>query len=105
VIGAKHLESMRHAGKRPPGFVVLTESKFIAKNARNRELYPLIFDPEKTQDWRIIHGLWVGLVTYLPREKVAPICQEILNAGPSCFGITYLGYKEIEHERVVSAIR
>lgn len=105
MIGAVTLRQMREKGLRPPGFVVVTESKAIAKNARERGLFPLVFDPDKPDDWRLIHGLWVGLITYLPREKVAPIAQGILGAEPWQFGITYFGKYAVEHERIVSAAR
>lgn len=96
---------MRERGARPPGFIVATEDARIARNARNRGLYSLVFDPEKPQDWRSIHGLWVGLITYLPREKVSHVCQAILEAEPSMFGATYYGKHDIEHDRILSATR
>jgi len=90
-------------GARPLGMVIVTESRDIARNARQRDLYPVLFNPDQTEDWRVLHGLNVGLCTYLDRAKVVRTCQEILAAEPRAFAVTYFGGAEIEHERIVDA--
>lgn len=99
--GGKTLIDMRRSGVRPPGMVIVTESGEIARNARQRDLYPLVFSLESEEDWRLVHGLNVGLCTRLDRPKVAPICMAILEARPRLFGVTYLGGEEIEHETII----
>lgn len=100
MIGAPALIAMRLRGIRPPGMVVVTESQDIARNARQRDLYPLVFDPDVEEDWRLIHGLNVGLCTRLERPQVASVCIAILNAEPRRFGVTYLG-EEVEHDTII----
>jgi hypothetical protein len=99
--GAKHLGNMRVAGKRPPGFVVVTDSREIAENARQRDLYPVVFEPGARYDWRVLHGLDVRLVTCLQRAEVAEICQHILEVNPATFHATYFGEHETEHDTII----
>lgn len=101
MIGARTLTELRMAGFRPPGFVVVTECRQIAGNARSRGFYALIFDPEKKADWRLIRALDVALCTKLKRDKAAPVCQQILEFAPRSFSATYYG-SEIEHDTVIS---
>ncbi len=101
--GAEQLEQMRHTGKRPMGPIFVTESPDIAKNARQRGLYPLLFDPEKTDDWRALRSLDVHLLTKLDRPAVASVCMAIADANPSAFYATYFGKYEIEHDTVIHA--
>lgn len=101
LIGGRALELMRQGGKRPPGFIVVTECRAIASRNRKRDLYPLVFEPGKTYDWRVIHGLDVRLVTWLRRDEVAPVCMEILESGPLTFNATYYTENSVEHDHVI----
>lgn len=100
-IGGKTLEAMRQKGKRPPGFILVTEARDIAANYRKRDIYPLVFEPEKAYDWTVIHGLDVQFVTRLPRGAVGSTCLAILNAAPRTLYATYHGRHEIEKDAVI----
>lgn len=104
-IGGKTLVRMRMQGKRPPGFVVVTESPLVATHFRNplRSMHVLMFDPAQDYDWRVIHGLDVGLITELPREKVTSLCAAIFAAEPSRFHAHY--HATDEHDLVIDGTR
>lgn len=99
-IGGKTLFEMRMQGARPPGFIVVTESREVARNARQRELYPLIFEEGKAYDWTLLRGLQVRICTHLRREKVAPICASIFEAEPLTLACTYYN-DDPEHDTVI----
>lgn len=102
-VGAKSLLRMRMAGKRPQGFVVVTESPAIAKHFRNplRDMHVIVFDPEKDYDWTVLHGLPVGFITNAERSLVAKTCAAIFDAGPSRLHAHYHGRYETEHDWII----
>lgn len=103
--GADTLEQMRMQGKRPAGFIVVTECPGIARTARQRGFYPLTFSAGKEYDWRAVRGLRVQVVTKLKREAVASICLGIMDAEPENFGVTYDDGKDFEHDWAIHAAR
>lgn len=88
-VGGKTLIAMRSQGLRPPGFIVVTEDRELARNARSKELYPLVFDPAEVYDWRLLHGLTAHVLTYLKREQVAKVCAGIFDAQPCALYASY----------------
>jgi hypothetical protein len=98
--GGKHLLQMRMAGKRPPGFIVVTEDRQIARNARSRDLYPLVFDEGCAYDWTLIHGLNVHVCTHLMREKTSAVCRAIFDAEPLTLHCTHYRDDPL-HEAVI----
>jgi hypothetical protein len=102
-IGGATLAEMRRQGLRPPGFIVVTEDRALATNARSKALYPLVFEPGKDYDWRVVHGLWVHVFSYLKREQVAPICAGIFDVAPSRLGVRY--YNDDPEREVIIAAR
>jgi hypothetical protein len=103
--GADTLERMRMQGKRPAGFIVITECRDIARTARERGLYPITFTAGKAYDWRAVKGLRVQVVTKLRREAVASICLGIMESEPENFGVTYDDGKDFEQDWVIHAAR
>lgn len=104
--GAVQLEQMRFAGKRPPGFIVVTECRGIAKTARRRGFYPLVFTPGEAHDWRSLKGLRVRIITKLARAALASTCIDIVGADPGTFAVTYSDHRNsLEHEWVIDAAR
>jgi hypothetical protein len=101
--GGKTLELMRLKGKRPPGFVVITESSKIASHYRNplRSIFVLRIEPGKSYDWRVVHGLDVLVDTELDRSTVAPMCQALLEVGPKSFRVHYHGRHETECDKIL----
>lgn len=103
--GFATLARIRLSGKRPRGFIVVTEAKDIASTARRRDLCPLVFEPGKSYDWRVLKALDVRLITRLKRDTVAPVCMAILEADPRSFWATYDDGEAFEHEWVIRAAR
>jgi hypothetical protein len=103
--GADQLERMRLSGKRPAGFIVVTEDADIARNARQQDFCSLVFDPAAAHDWRALKGLDVRLVTNLARSAAAPACLAIVDADPVTFCATYFSRHDIEHDWVIRAAR
>lgn len=102
-IGGKTLELMRLKGKRPPGFIVVTESKEIASFYRNplRAIFVLRIEPGESYDWRVVHGLDVLVDTELDRPAVAPMCQALLDVGLRSFRVHYHGRHETECDKIL----
>lgn len=94
------LERMRFAGKRPAGFIVVTESREIAFSARRHGFLPIVFNPAKPHDWRVLKALDVALVTRLKREQVAQACVDVMDADPRSFVVTYDDGETCQHETV-----
>lgn len=101
--GAAELARMRFAGKRPAGFIVVTEAKEVARRAVKGGFHPLVFDPSKDYDWRVVKSLDVAVVTRLKRDAVAQTCRAIFDADPHSFCVTYDDGKTFEHEAVIAA--
>ena len=101
--GFRELVAMRLAGKRPPGFVVVTEVDDIARHFRHphRSMCALIFKPGETYDWRLLHALDVAIVTRLDRAAVAPLCQDLLEIEPRSFAVTYNGEHGAEYDAII----
>jgi hypothetical protein len=87
--GGNELARMRHRGKRPPGLIWVTEDPEIARVARARGFFVLMFEPGNTYDWTVGHRLDLAVVTNLNREKAAPICTAIMAAEPLSFCASY----------------
>lgn len=99
--GGRDLVEMRSKGKRPPGFIAVTERKDVAASFGRRGLFALTFQPGRDYDWTLLHGLDVAIVTWLPREKVTDMCVAILAVAPRSFNATYHGKYETEHDHVI----
>jgi hypothetical protein len=100
-VGGRQLASMRMARKRPPGFIVVTEDRDLARNARKDGFHVLTFDPAESYDWRMVHGLDVGLVTRLERAAVSATCLAILDVQPQAFHAHYFTRLGPEHDRII----
>lgn len=100
MIGGNRLIEMRMAGARPPGFIVVTEDRQVARNARARGLYPLIFDPKETDDWTVVRGLNVRVCTNLRREQIQATTAVIFHAEPLTLACTYYD-DDPRHETVI----
>lgn len=100
-VGGTRLVELRSKGKRPPGFIAVTERRDVAASFTRRGMFALSFDPGRDYEWTVLHGLDVGFVTWLPREKVTAICMAILAVAPRSFNATYHGKYETEHDHVL----
>ncbi len=87
--GGSYLVAMRMSGQRPPGTIWVTESRELARRAKDRlDAHSLIvdFDRAEAYDMRCVHGLDVCLFAH-DRKNTVALSQAILAAEPRSFRV------------------